>query len=163
VFGWNTRLKVRPEIEVANWADNESRLSWTSRDVLETGGSLYDVTQIVWRGEPISKQKFIPWSNGRYDFEIGAPGVCMLFEYEHVISRGEFPACASLEIGGTGPRQRGPVALDLFLDPPKFSASLEDFGEVPEVSARIAAPGEAPPEPPGDEEPADLEEVTPGE
>jgi hypothetical protein len=139
--GWDATIQVAPERTLASWADNGSRMNWTSRDIGESADSWFHVVSLRWRGEPLSKQKFDPAQPGVYDYEMLITGVGMAYEYDQPLMVGDMPSdvvVLPLDVK----REVKQMVVEVALAPPPINASLSDFALVPEPQGQIA-PGAA--------------------
>jgi hypothetical protein len=131
-------------------------MNWTSRDIDETSDAWFHVTNLRWRGEPISKQKFDPAQPGIYEYEMSITGVGMAYEYDQPLLMGDMPGSA-LVVPDEAKREIKRLEIEVQLSPPPVIASLSDFALVPEPQGQIA-PGSAEDmiaHPPDDVEPPD--------
>jgi len=136
-FGWDAVAQLGKDSYVNSWSDNESRMHWTSGELLEYGPHPISIVELRWRGEPLHKQVIHPAFTGSYTFEMQLSELGMFYQYDNPLVQGQFPARtvtlnANLDVV---PREGH---YEVILEPPRFESSMQDFGEVPIIHGYVA-------------------------
>jgi hypothetical protein len=146
-FGWDVTIEYARGSYINSWADNESRMPWTSGELLRTGTALYYVTDANRRTSMKDDFRWHPGMAGNMTFDFSIRDVGVLYDYDRPILLGSPLAAVRLEnkpnrpMTGTGEAYVAEIVLDM----PAITSRLSDFAMVPSIMPIPADP--APPQP----------------
>jgi hypothetical protein len=146
-FGWDVTIEYARGSYINSWADNESRMPWTSGELLRTGTALYYVTDASRRTSMKDDFRWHPGMAGDMTFDFSIRDVGVLYDYDRPILLGSPLATVRLENKPNKPTTGNGEAYvaEIVLDMPAITSRLSDFAMVPSIMPIPADP--APPQP----------------
>jgi hypothetical protein len=140
IFGYDVSVRLPDGSIVKNWADNGSRISWSSGDLEESPDSISRIISVEKRADWKNRRGPSPISNLKYDMELEVNNISTQYSYgEHVVG-GTFPQ--SYQLADPGKPDGSAKTRVYEVMAPSIVSKTEDFGEARPSTAHLS-PGEA--------------------